>query len=163
MSEGAGTAAISHDFDFNYGTWQTNIKYRRGSGNTPAWGKQTGTATLRKLWNGRALLEELSVGGADGFSGVTLYLYDPQTHEWSQTYADTSDGTFEPSMVGRFSHGRGELVAQASYGGKMALQRGVWSDISANAHHFEIDVSNDGGASWQPVFVAALTRIGPGG
>jgi hypothetical protein len=161
-SEGAGTGAVSHDFDFNYATWRTNIEYRNGSGDAASWEKQTGTVTLRKLWNGRALLEEISVGGADGFSGVTLYLYDPQTREWSQTYADASDGTFEPSMVGKFSHGRGELFVLSPDGGKMTLQRGVWSDITPNAHHFEIDVSNDGGASWQPVFVAALTRIGPG-
>jgi hypothetical protein len=161
-SEGAGTAALSHDFDFNYGTWRTQIKYRRDPGNAPAWGEQTGTVTLRKVWNGRGLLEEISVGGPGGFAGLTLYLYDPQTHEWSQTYADSSDGTFGPSMIGTFSHGRGKLFAQVAYGGKLVLQRGLWSDIRRDAHHFEIDVSDNGGTSWQPIFVAALTRIGPG-
>jgi hypothetical protein len=161
-SAGAGTAALSHDFDFNYGTWRTHIKYRRGSSHTPAWGQQTGTVTLRKVWNGRGLLEEISVGGADGFVGLTLYLYDPQTHEWSQSYADSSDGKFGPAMIGTFSHGRGELFGQDTYGGKLVLQRGVWSDIRTDAHHFEIDVSDNGGTSWQPVFIAALTRIGPG-
>ncbi|MGA8099076.1 MAG: hypothetical protein WB810_10495 [Candidatus Cybelea sp.] len=159
-SEGAGTAALSHDFDFNYGTWRTHIKYRRGSSDT--WGQQTGTVTLRKVWNGRGLLEEISVDGAGGFAGLTLYLYDSQTHEWSQTYADSSDGTFGPPMIGTFSHGRGELFGQDRYGGKRVLQRGVWSNIRTDAHHFEIDVSDNGGSSWQPIFVAALTRIGPG-
>jgi hypothetical protein len=161
-SEGAGTAALSHDFDFNYGKWRTHIKYRRGTTATPAWGRQTGTVTLRKVWNGRGLLEEISVGGADGFAGLTLYLYDPQTHQWSQTYADSSDGTFGASMTGTFVNGRGELFGQEPYNGKRVLQRGVWSDIGDDAHHFEIDISNNGGTSWQPVFVAALTRIGPG-
>lgn len=161
-SEGAGTGALSHDFDFNYGTWRTNIRFLRGSLDAPSYGKQTGTVTLRKVWNGRGLLEEIVVPSSDGFAGLTLYLYDPRSREWSQTYADSSDGTFGAPMVGTFSHGRAELFAQDTFAHKMVLQRGVWSDISANAHHFEIDVSKDGGASWHPVFIASLTRIGPG-
>jgi len=161
-SEGAGTTALSHDFDFNYGTWRTHINYRTGSGNKPVWGHETGTVTLRKFWNGRGLLEEIAVGGSAGFAGLTLYLYDPQTREWSQTYADSSDGAFGSPMIGTFSHGRGELLSQDTDGSKRVLQRGVWSDIRPDAHHFEIDVSNNGGTSWQPIFVATLTRIGPG-
>jgi hypothetical protein len=161
-SEGAATSSLSHDFDFNYGTWRTQITYRSGSSDKPSWGHETGTVTLRNVWNGRGLLEEISVGGAAGFAGLTLYLYDPKTHEWSQTYADSSDGTFGSPMTGTFSHGRGELLSQDTDGGKRVLQRGVWSDITANAHHFEIDVSKNGGASWQSIFIASLARVGPG-
>ena len=161
-TEGAGIAQLSHDFDFNYGTWRTHIKYLRGSLAKPAWGTQSGTVTLRNLLKGRAMLEEISVGGSDGFAGLTLYLFDSQSHEWSQIYADSSDGTFGPPMTGRFSNGRAELFGQGTLGHATVLQRGVWSNVTPGAHRFEIDVSTDAGTSWHPVFVAALTRIGPG-
>jgi hypothetical protein len=163
-SEGSAVVAdTSHDFDFHYGTWQTHIKYlRQSAGDAPTWDAESGTVAVRRIWNGRALMEEINVGGKDGFSGLTLFLYDPVTRRWNQTYADSSGGTFEASMTGTFHDGRGELISQGSYGGKMVLQRGVWSNITANANDFEIDVSENGGVTWKPVFVAALTRIGPG-
>ena len=156
-------ADTSHDFDFHYGTWATHIKYlRQSSSDTPTWGEQSGTVAVRKIWGGRALMEEINVGGHDGFSGLTLFLYDPLTRRWNQAYADASDGKFEASMTGTFLQGRGELISQAPFGGNMVLQRGVWSNLTTNAHDFQVDVSQDGGRTWQAVFVASLTRIGPG-
>ncbi len=97
-----------------------------------------------------------------GFEGLTLFLYDPQSHQWSQTYADRGDGTFDPSMIGEFKDGRGELIGQGRYGGKAVPMRDAWSDITADAHHFEVAYSDDGGRHWQPTFIAALRRTGPG-
>jgi hypothetical protein len=37
--------------------------------------------------------------------------------------------------------------------------RGVWSQIAPDSHHFEISYSDDGGKTWEPEFVASLTRI----
>ena len=120
---------------------------------------RTGTVKIAKLWGGEGFVEELSVGGADGFRGITLYLYDSQARQWSQTYAGSSDGTFDAPMIGSFSNGRGVLTTQAQYNGKMLFRRGVWSDISANAHTFQIEVSEDGATTWHPIFVASLTRL----
>jgi hypothetical protein len=39
------------------------------------------------------------------------------------------------------------------------LVRGVWSDITANAHRFEIAYSRDGGQTWATAFKAYLTRL----
>jgi hypothetical protein len=156
-SEGAATVGqTSHDFDFNYGTWSTHITTHSTA--------YTGTVTVRKIWNGRAFMEELKAGNASGgFEGATLFLYDPRTRQWSQTFASRDDGTFERSMVGGFTGGRGELVAYpAENDGRMELTREVWSDIKPGSHHFEIAFSRDGGATWRPDFIANLTRIGPG-
>jgi hypothetical protein len=156
-SEGSSSVAdTSHDFDFNYGVWSTHIS-------TPT-GRLTGTVALRKVWSGRGYLEELKAGtGRQAFQGLTLYLYDPQTREWSQTYADRSDGSFERSMIGSFTNGRGVLVSYPSQNdGTMQCVREVWSNIQPNSHHFEIQYSSDGCATWHSVFVAQLQRIGPG-
>ncbi len=159
----SSTAQRSHDFDFNYATWRTHIQSldfpTHGS---PSWETLEGTVALRKIWNGRAYLEEIKAGnGRGGFEGVTLYLYNPQSHQWSQTYADSSTAAFEPSMIGGFKNGRGELISQTTLNGKIVFMRDVWSNIKAHSHHFEIQYSSDGSA-WRPVFVADLVRIGPG-
>jgi len=39
------------------------------------------------------------------------------------------------------------------------LVRGVWSDIAADSHRYEIFYSQDGGRTWAAVFKAYLTRV----
>jgi hypothetical protein len=155
-SEGSRSVVnTSHDFDFNYGTWTTHIRALRQS----SWVALTGTVAVRKIWNGKALMEEITAGnGKTSFTGLTLFLYDPHSHQWSQTYADSSDGAFDPPMIGSFHDGRGELIGPDTYGGKAVLMRDAWSEITPNAHHFEIAYSLDGGTTWRPLFVAKLSR-----
>ena len=153
----AATSDGRHDFDFNFGTWRTHIRTLDEPGK---WSRLEGTVTVRKIWGGRASMEEIVAGnGGTHFEGLTLFLYNPQSHQWTQTFADASDGKLTPSMYGGFSNGRGELIAQEPFNGKMALVHDVWSDFTPNAHHFEESFSNDGGKSWQPDFIASLTRL----
>ena len=42
-------------------------------------------------------------------------------------------------------------------GGAISV-RLVWSDITPNSYHLEQSYSDDGGKTWQPNFVATLTR-----
>jgi hypothetical protein len=164
-SEGSRSVAnTSHDFDFNYGTWSTHIQSLNQPASGPAsWTALTGTVALRKIWNGRAFLEELTAGsGKTAFTGLTLYLYNPQSHQWSQTYADSSDGSFNAPMIGSFHNGHGELIGPDTFGGKAVMMRDAWSALTPNAHHFEIAYSRDGGKSWHRTFIADLTRKGPG-
>jgi hypothetical protein len=154
-SESANDVADrSTSFDFNYGTWSTQITTPSGSYN--------GTVTVRKIWNGRAWLEEIHASSSLGsFEGMTLYTYDPRAREWHQTFAGRDAAVFDPSMIGTFSNGRGELVSYpVESDGRMELAREVWSDISSDAHHFRIEYSSDGGATWSPAFDAQLHRIG---
>jgi hypothetical protein len=157
-SEGSQSVAdTSHDFDFNYGTWATRIKTYAPDA------EYTGTVAVRKIWNGRALMEEIRAANASGgFEGLTLMLYDPQARQWSQTFAGKGDGAFGHSMIGSFKNGHGELVGFPAGDGTPELECDAWSNIRPNSHHFEIQYSRDGGKTWQPSFVADLTRIGPG-
>ncbi|HLI97966.1 MAG TPA: hypothetical protein VKT72_18000 [Candidatus Baltobacteraceae bacterium] len=155
----------SHDFDFSYGTWSTHIKsYETAGDNADAPTSYIGTVAWRKIWGGRAFLEEIKASNeSGGFAGLTLFLYNPQARQWSQTFAGSGSGTFDPSMVGTFKNGRGELVSfPVADGGAYVLTREVWSDIHPNTHHFEIQYSRDGGKTWQASFIANLARIGPG-
>lgn len=64
-----------------------------------------------------------------------------------------------PRLIGEFKNGRGEFYDQEpALQGRSVLVRQVWSDITATSHHFEQAFSNDGGRTWEPNFVATLTR-----
>ncbi len=159
-SDATASDPQSHAFDFNFGTWRTHIHFLHllPNGSTD-WVAMIGTVAVRKIWGGRALMEEIEADGSTGhFEGLTMFLYNPQTHQWTQTFAG-SDGSWEPSMYGTFTRGRGILVEQDLYNGKMALIRGVWSDITPNAHRFEEFYSYDAGESWHPAFIGDLTRL----
>jgi hypothetical protein len=152
----------AHDFDFNIGTWRTHIKALQDPLGSTAWGEMTGTVTVRKIWGGKASMEEIEADGKDShFEGLTLFLYNPQSHQWSQTWVDSSNGTLNKSAIGAFKDGRGELISQDTLHGRTVLIRDVWSDIQPNSHHFEESFSDDNGKTWQPDFIASLTRISP--
>jgi hypothetical protein len=149
----------AHDFDFNIGTWRTHIQTREPF-STSDWKALTGTVTVRKIWGGKASMEEIEAGdGNDHFEGLTLFLYNPQSHQWNQTWVSSSDGTIDGSAFGEFKNGRGELIQQDTYQGRSVLVRTVWSDIQPNSHHFEQSYSSDNGKTWLPNFEASLTRI----
>jgi hypothetical protein len=149
-----------HDFDFNFGTWKTHIlRLQHPLTGSTTWSELNGTVVVRKVWGGRAQLEEIEADGQAGhFKGLTLFLYNLQSHQWSQTFANSNDGTLNQPAIGEFNNGRGELFDQETVNGRAILVRGVWSDITPNSHHFEQSYSDDGGKTWEPNFIATLTR-----
>ncbi len=149
-----------HDFDFNFGKWRTHIKNLQHplSGST-TWVKLEGTVTVRKVWDGRASLEEIEADGPGGhFEGTTLFLYNPKSHQWSQTFANSESGSLEVPSIGEFKNGRGEFYSQEVYNGRAVLVRGIWSEIKTDTHRFEQAYSDDGGKTWETNFIANLER-----
>jgi hypothetical protein len=152
-----------HDFDFNLGTWQTHIRrlVHPLTGST-TWVELNGTVLVKKVWGGRAQLEEIEADGSTGhFEGLTLFLYNPEAHQWNMNFSTSSGGTFSSPSVGEFKNGRGEFYDQETFKGRTILVRIVWSDITPDSHRFEQSFSDDGGKTWEPNFVATLTREKP--
>ena len=109
-----GDRDSGHDFDFNVGVWKTHIRRLQHplSGSTDAI-ELDGTVTVRKVWDGRAQLEEIEADGPNGhWEGTTLFLYNPQSHQWSQSIRRQQDAEPWPLLIGAFANGRGELIAQ---------------------------------------------------
>jgi len=149
-----------NDFDFNLGVWHTHIRRVLDpfSGSDKAM-ELDGTVTVRKVWDGRGQLEEIEADGPKGhWEGMTMFLYNPQAHQWTQSFIDSQAGVLTTPLVGSFKDGRGELFSQETFRDKTVLIRGTWSDIKADSHHFEEDFSNDGGKTWVPAFIGELTR-----
>jgi len=149
-----------HDFDFHLGTWKSAISHLHRAPTGPAtWEKCQGSLVARKVWDGRAQMEELEAD-CPGFhiEDLLLFLYNPDTRQWSLNAAAVGDGVVARPMFGEFKDGRGEFYDQESIKGKMVLVRQTWSDITPNSHHFEQAFSDDGGRTWETNFKADLTR-----
>lgn len=148
------------DFDFNVGVWHTHIQRISDpfSGGTNSM-EMNGTVTVRKVWGGRAELEEIEADGPKGhWEGLTLFLYNPQSRQWSQAFANSKDGTLATPLIGSFKDGRGELYSADTFKGRSILVRGVWSEIKPDSHRYEESYSDDGGRTWHAAFVGELTR-----
>lgn len=150
----------AHDFDFDLGVWKTHIVRRlhplSGSDETMT---LNGTVTVRKLWAGRAQVEEIEADGPKGhWEGMTVFLYDPQARQWSMNFANSSEGRFTTPMIGSFAKGRGELIGTDMLEGRAILVRATWSDIAPTTHVYQESYSADGGRSWQVAFTATKTR-----
>jgi len=77
------------------------------------WVEFEGTTVVRKVWNGRANLVELEANSPAGhIEGLSLRLYNPQSHQWSLNFANSIDGTLNQPTIGEFNNGRGEFFAK---------------------------------------------------
>ena len=170
-ADGSGTAATAapttphdgqRDFDFEAGTWKIHLKrlVKPLSGSN-SWVEFDGTSVTRKVWDGRADLEEFETDGPSGhIEGLTLRLYNPATHQWSLYWSNGKNGTLSlPPNVGEFKNGRGEFYCQDTYDGRIVLVRYVWSDITASSAHFEQSYSDDGGKTWEANWITDQTRV----
>ena len=149
-----------HDFDPLIGPWKYHLKRRPHpltSSNT--WVELDGTGVCYKVWDGRAELDTIEVDGPTGhIEGLTLRLYNPQSHQWKLYWANSKTGTMDPAQVGEFKNGRGEFFAQDTINGKTILIRYVWTDLTTNSPHFEQSFSDDGGKTWEVNWITDQTR-----
>jgi hypothetical protein len=150
----------AHDFDFNIGVWHTHIRrvldpFSASSDVV----ELNGTVTVRPVWGGRARLEEIEADGPKGhWEGLSLFLYNPQSHQWSQSFLNSKVAVLSGGLVGEFHDGRGELYAHDTFHDKSIFVRGVWSEITPNSHRYTESYSNDGGKTWFTSFDAHKTR-----
>ena len=96
-------------FDFWLGSW-------RGS-----WADGSGTNEVSKAFDGHVVLEQFA---AEGFSGLSLSVFDESRAVWRQTWVD-SEGNYL-DFEGAFADGEMRLERDAGD----ARQRMVWTDIA---------------------------------
>jgi hypothetical protein len=150
-----------HDFDFEIGTWRTHISRRLHplSGST-SWVELDGTSVIRKIWGGRANLVELEVDGPSGhLEGLSLRLYNPQSHQWSLNFSNSAGGTLSQPTIGEFKNGHGEFFDQEEFNGRAIYVRNVFSEITPASYRFEQAFSADGGKTWEVNWIATDRRL----
>ena len=149
-----------HDFDFEIGTSRTNLRrLLHPLTGSIAWVEYKGTGVVRKVWNGRANLLELKADGSAGhFEGLSLGLYNPESHQSSLDFANANSGLGQPT-VGEIKNGRGEFFNQETLNGRAILFRFVISAITADSSRFEQTFSDDGGKTWEVNWIGTDTRV----
>jgi hypothetical protein len=155
------TIDINHDFDFEIGTWKTHVRrLLHPLTGSSKWVEMEGITTVRKVWGGRANLVELVADGPDGhFEGLSLRLYNPDTHQWSLNFASSGAGIMTPPTIGEFKNGRGEFYSHEILNGRPILVRFVISALTPSSCRFEQAFSADEGETWEVNWIATDTRI----
>jgi hypothetical protein len=149
------------DFDFELGSWEIHLKKRlhplTGSNE---WVRFDGSSVTRKVWNRGAQIEEFETNGAAGrIEGLTLRLYNRQTHRWSLYWANSKDGILAAPQVGQFKDGVGEFYGWDTFNDKPILIRFIWSKTTSGSPHFEQSFSEDGGKTWEVNWITDQTRV----
>jgi hypothetical protein len=153
-----------HDFDFEFGTWATQLTVLRGplTGSTN-WVEYAGSSVVRPVWGGLANLVELDVAGPSGhLQGLSLRLYNPESRQWSLNFSNNQEGTLAPPAIGEFKDGRGAFYGQETLRGRPIIVRFLISDMTPTSCRFEQAFSDDGGTTWEDNWIAIDTREAPG-
>jgi len=150
------------DFDFSLGTWKAHLKrLEHPLTGSKTWVEFDGTFVARKVWDGRANVEEVELNSPSGpIEGLTLRLYNPQSRQWSIYWANSKNGAMDTSpQIGQFKNGRGEFYGTDTLNGKLIYVRFVWTNTNTNTPHFEQSYSDDGGKTWEVNWMTDQTRI----
>ena len=151
-----------HDFDPLIGSWKFHLKKLMhpltGSND---WVEFEGTGVCYKIWDGRAQYDTVELDSPDvgHIEGLTVRLYNTQSHQWRLYWANSKIGVLDPPQIGEFKNGRGEFLAQDTINGKVVLIRYVWTNLTTPTPHFEQSFSNDGGKTWEVNWITDQTRV----
>ncbi len=150
-----------HDFDFEIGSWKIHLKRLvKPLTGSNTWVEFDGTSVTRKVWDGRSDLEEFKTEGPTGtVEGLTLRLYNPDSHQWSLYWANSKTGAMGVPTIGEFKNGVGEFFDQEVINGRSIFVRYIWSGITPTTAHFEQSYSDDGGKTWEVNWITDQTRV----
>lgn len=149
------------DFDFEIGTWKTRLeRLQRPLTGSSTWVSYEGVTVVRKVWDGRANLVELTAAGSAGrIEALSLRLYNPESRQWTLNFASSAGGTLSTPMTGEFVGGRGEFYSQETIGGRAVFVRFLVIPSGPNECRFEQAFSTDGGKTWETNWIAVDTRV----
>jgi hypothetical protein len=149
-----------HDFDFEFGDWTCHLKRLvHPLSGASEWVEYDGPSIVRKVWDGKANLGEIELTGPAGhIEGLSLRVYNPATHQWSVTYANSGFGMGGPPLVGGFRGGRGEFYAADTLNDRAIFVRFIFSDITPATFRLEQAFSDDGGKTWEANWIATFRR-----
>jgi hypothetical protein len=157
----------AHAFDFEFGAWKAHLSRRlKPLTGSNTWVEYTGTSTVTPWWHGKANVGELQLEGSAGhIEGMSVRVYNPATHQWGISFANSAQGQLGSAMFGGFKDGRGEFYAQDTLNDRMILVRFIFSGVSdlhaaATSREFQLEqaFSDDGGKTWEPNWIAKFTR-----
>ncbi len=151
-----------HDFDFYAGRWRLhNRRLVHPLTGSKEWVEFDGTSVARTMWDGRANVDEFEANTPSGLiSGMTMRLYNVDTHEWNLYRAEGKAGVFSaPAAIGHFVNGRGEFYDHEAIDGKRVFVRLLWEVRSARQCHWEQAFSTDEGRTWETNWIIDSNNV----
>ena len=152
----------SHDFDFDFGTWQTHSsRLLHPLTGSRDWVEMDGVTVVSRIWGGRANLAEYRAVGPTGVVELlALRVYNPKSHQWSINFATPNAGTLGAVPgIGEFRNGRADFYDQEAINGRAVLVRfSIWGVTTGEARS-EQAFSADGGKTWEVNWITRYTRV----
>jgi len=152
----------SHDFDFDFGTWETHSsRLLHPLTGSQDWVEMEGVTVVSRIWDGRANLAEYRATGPTGVVELlALRVYNPKSHQWSINFATPNVGTLGAvAGIGEFRDGRVDFYDQEAINGRAVLVRfSIWGVTTREARS-EQAFSADGGKTWEVNWMTRYTRI----
>jgi hypothetical protein len=149
----------NNNFDFFVGTWTTRQRrLRKILAGSDEWYEFSGTSRCWSVFDGLGNIDEVTFPD-QGFSGLTVRLYDPATELWSLYWARSEQGLTLPPTVGRFEEdGIGRFYDDEEWEGQPIRVRYQWSDITADSCRWAQAFSTDAGETWETNWVGDFSR-----
>jgi len=154
-------AAISHDFDFLFGSWKSHNHFLNGRlRGSHEWIDFSGTLEAEPLLDGLGNIDRyVAVRSGKTILGTTLRLFNPATQQWSLYWADNvRAGILLPPMVGKFDGDLGEFFGDEEVDGNKVLCRFRWTRTDPDLPKWEQAFSADGGETWETNWIVTFTR-----
>ena len=136
----------ARQFDFWLGEW--DCSWGDGPGGTNSVYLDLGDAVVVESFDGRPALD---------FQGMSFSVYDRTAHRWKQTWVDSDANYLD--FVGRYEDGVMDLRRSAQVDGGTAVFRMRWFEIERKSLEWEYARSDDGGASWSPLWEISYRRV----
>lgn len=146
------------DFDFLHGHWQ--VDNRCLATRTPGsndWKEFPAVMACEPRLGGIANVDQIDFT-TQGWSGLTMRLFDTAKRQWSIYWISSRTGTLYPPVHGGFSGDRGEFYGEDEDGGRHVYARFVWLRQGPDAARWEQAFSPDG-VEWEINWTMQMTRV----
>ena len=145
------------DFDLLVGQWNvSNRRLKKRLQGNHEWECFSATSLNQALPAGIGNTDDfIPSGWRDGYVGMSLRIFNPQTALWSIYWLDNACGGLMPSgilrnpVVGKFVDGVGIFEGDDQLDGRAIRVRYTWSDIQRHSARWEQSMSADDGTSWE--------------
>ena len=112
MDGAIDTLGSAADFDFFIGDWNIrNLRLKERFAGSDDWEIFPATSSVRKILEGTGNFEEMHMP-SQGFTGMTLRLFNPRDGSWSLHWADSRSNVLFPPVIGHFDNGKGVFYGE---------------------------------------------------
>jgi hypothetical protein len=139
-----------HKLDFWVGNWDVYDSHDGSLG---------GTDLVEKVLDGCAIVENWHELSPDGADGKSFFYYQKATSQWKQVWVTAVGPMKEKKLIEEYKDGGVRFQGEIPHlNGGSHLDRTTLTPISPDKVHQVIEISRDGGKTWEVAFDAEYRR-----